>query len=70
MIPLYLIQKYLWKSFKFHSNLDLRETLLRKFPKYYHEMLYKWEKFLSSSPDLPSDIISQFIWLDKTIKID
>ena len=39
VIPLYLKQKYLCKNFKFHSNLDFRKTLLRKFPKYYQEML-------------------------------
>ena len=69
VIPLYLIQKYLCKNFKFHSNLDLRKTLLRKFPKYYQEMLYKWGTFLSS-PNLPPYIISQFIWFNKKIQID
>ena len=61
VIPLYLIQKYLCKTSKFHSNLDLRKSRLRKFTKYYREMLFKWGEFLSSSPDLPSAIISQFI---------
>ena len=55
------------KNFKFHSNLDLRKTLLRKFPKYYHEMFYELGKFLSSSPNLPSAIISQCIWFNKKI---
>ena len=59
------------KNFKFHSNLDLRKTLLRKFPKlcYINEMLYKWGTFLSS-PNSPSAIISQFIWFSKKIQID
>ena len=69
VIPLYLIQKYLCKIFKFHSNLDLRKSCLRKFPIYYQEMLYKWGKFLFSSPNLPSAIISQFIWFNKKIQI-
>ena len=61
--------KCLCKNFKFHSNLDLRKSRLRKIPKYYQEMLYKWEKFLSSSPNLLSAIISQFIWFNEKIKI-
>ena len=65
VIPLYLIQKYLCKNFKFHSNLDLRKSRLRKFLKYYQEVLYTWGKFLSSSPNSPLAIISQFIWLKK-----
>ena len=70
VIPRYLIQKYLCKNFKFHSNLDLRKSRLRKFPKYYQKMLYKWGKFLSSSPCLPSAIISQLLWFNKKIQID
>ena len=69
VIPLYLIPKYLCKNFKFHSNLDLRKSRLSKFPKYYQENLYKWGKFLSSSPNLLLVIISQFIWFKK-IQID
>ena len=70
VIPLYLILKYLCKNLKFHSNLDLRKSCLRKFPKYYQEMLHKWGKSLSSSPYLPSTIISQFNWFNKKIEID
>ena len=33
-------------------------------------MLYKCVKFLSSCPNLPSAIISHFIWFNKTIQID
>ena len=33
-------------------------------------MLYKWGKFLSSSSNLPSAIISQFIWFNKKIQTD
>ena len=47
-----------------------QKSRLRKFPKYYQEMLYKWGQFLSSFPNLPSAIISQFIWLNKKIQID
>ena len=33
-------------------------------------MLHKWGKSLSSSPNLPSTIISQFNWFNKKIQID
>ena len=66
----YFIHKYLCKSFKFHSNLDLRKSRLRKFPKHYEEILYKRGKLLSSSPNLPAATISQFIWFNKKIQID
>ena len=33
-------------------------------------MLYKWKKFLSSSPNLPSAIISQLIQFNKKLQID
>ena len=70
VIPSILYWNIYKKNFKFHSNLDLRKTLLRKLRKYYQEMLYGWWKFLSSSPNLPSAIISQFVWFDKKIQID
>ena len=47
------------------EGLTLRKSCLKKFPKYYQEMFYKWGK--SSSPNLLSVIISQFIWFSKKI---
>ena len=58
------------KNFKFHQNLDLRDFTLKIFPKYYQEIIYRWSKYLSSSPYFPSSIASQFLWLNKDIKID
>ena len=49
----YLIQEHLCKKFKFYSNLDFT-----KFPKHYQEILYKWKKLISPSPDLLSDTTS------------
>ena len=69
LIPLYLIHKNLGKNFKFHSNLDLSEHILQKFPKYYQEIFRKWGKYLSSPPNLPSTIANQFIWFNKNIKV-
>ena len=49
----YLTQEYLCKNFKFYSNLDFTEFL-----KHYQEILYKWKKLISPSPDLLSDTTS------------
>ena len=58
------------KNFKFHPNLDLKDFSLKIFPKYYQEIIYRWSKYLSSPPFLPSSIASQFLWLNKDIQID
>ena len=58
------------KSFKFNPNVDLKDLSLKIFPKYYQEMIYRWSKYLSSPPSLPSSIPSQFLWLNKDIQVD
>ena len=61
---------HLGKTFKFHPNLDLKNFSLEDFPKYYQEIIYRFSKYLSSPPSLLSLITSQFLWLNKDIKID
>lgn len=58
------------KSFKFHTNLDLRNFPLKIFLKYHQEVIYRWSKYPPSLPSFPSLIASQFLWLDKQIQID
>ena len=70
VIPLYLIEMHFGKNFKFHPNLDLRNFSLKIFPKYYQEKIYRWSKYLSSSPSLTWSTASQFLWLNKDIQID
>ena len=70
VIPLYLIEMHFGKNFKFHPNLGLTDFSLKIFPKYYQEIIYRWSKYLSSPPSLPSSIASQFLWLNKDIQID
>ena len=65
-----VIEMHFGKNFKFHLNLDLRKFSLKIFPKYYQEIIYRWSKYLSSPPSLPSSIASQFLWLHKDIQID
>ena len=67
VIPLYLIEIHFGKN---HPNLDLRNFPFEIFPKYYQVIIYRWSKYLSSPPSLPSSIASQFLWLNKDIQID
>ena len=44
LIPLYLIRQYLGKKFKFHSNLEVSNSNLCKFPKFYKEIFIRLGK--------------------------
>ena len=58
------------KNFVFHSNLSIKEKVVKKFPKVYQETLTSWEKYLSSSTKVLSTVVSQFIWCNEYIEID
>ena len=61
-IPLFLIGKYLGKTFKFHNNIDINNEILSKFPSFYQDIFIKWIKSYTAKPTLPSMILSEFIW--------
>ena len=67
LIPLYLFPQYLGKNFKFHSNLEISHSILRKFPKFYKEIFIRWGKHLASPATLPSTVACQVIWYNKHI---
>ena len=56
IIPLYLFRQYLGKNFKFHSNLQVSHSILRKFPKFYKEIFIRWGKHLASPATLASTV--------------
>ena len=70
IIPSHLIDTYLGKNFKFHSNLCIPANKIKRFPIYYKQIFKRWSENLSSSPSLPSAIASQVIWYNKCIKVD
>ena len=70
IIPPYLINTYLEKNFKFHSNLGIPANKIKHFPIYYKQILKRWKENLSSSPSLPSAIASHVTWYNKYIKVD
>ena len=71
VIPLFLIKNHLGKDAVFYSNLSMKQNVVKKFPKFYQEILTRWGKYLSSPPNvLPAVVASQFIWYNEYIKID
>ena len=60
IIPFVFINKYLGKYLKFHSNLNIHCWLIKKFPKYYQEIIGNWSQKLSCIAKMDSAILSQF----------
>ena len=70
IIPSYLIDTFLWKIFKFHSNLAIPDNKIKYFPINYKQIFKRWSENLSSSPSPPSAIASQVIWYNICIKVE
>ena len=69
IIPLGFINKYLGNDFKFHSNLQIDSKYVKTFPKYFKEIITAWSRNLACKPDIPSAILSQFLWYNNLICI-
>ena len=69
-IPVHLIKSTFGINFKFHSNLNLEDSKILTFPSFYKQLFRNWRKYLSSSVNSPSSILSQPIWYNKNIKIN
>ena len=69
-MPSYLINTFLRKNFKFHSNLGIPASKIKCSPIYDKQIFKRWSEKLTSFPSLPSTIASQDIWYNKCIKID
>ena len=69
IIPLHLIRITLGQNFKFHSNLSYDTKLLTSFPVFYKNIFRYWSQHFTVSPDLPSCILSSFLWYNKDILI-
>ena len=68
--PPHFIIKYFGKSFKFRSCLSFDPKLLIKFPEFYRNILFQWSSSLFASSELPSCILSNFLWFNKHILIE
>ena len=69
IIPLGFINKYLGKDFKFHSNLQIDSKYVKTFPKYFKEVINAWSRNLACKPNIPSAILSQFLWFNNFVCI-
>ena len=45
VILLLLIKNHPGESFIFHSNLGTKQSVVKRFPKFYQEILTRWEKY-------------------------
>ena len=57
-------------SGKFQSNLSFKKSSLKKLLRFYRYILNSWSQSLSGSPENSSQILSQFSWFNKYIKIE
>ena len=67
---LYLLKKTFDPSFKFHSNLSFNKSNFKKLLPFYRQMILSWSQYLSSSPETPSQVLSQFLWYNNYIKFE
>ena len=70
LIPLYLTEKSFGRSFKFHSNLLLESNKTKFFPSFSREIFLYWKKHLIMMTEIPSSILSQYLWYNANIQID
>ena len=70
LIPLYLIEKSFDTSFKFHSNLLFKSNKTKFFPSFYREIILNWKKRLAMITEIPSCILSQYLWYNRSIQVD
>ena len=67
LIPLYLIEKSFGTSFIFHSNLLFKTKFS---PPFYREIILNWNKILAMITEIPSWILSQYLWYKGIIPVD
>ena len=71
VIPSYLISKHFDKKFNFHSILSFDATIAQNFSKIYKGIFFNWHKYLTSTSDRPSCILSYFyLYCNKNILIN
>ena len=69
LIPLYLTEKSFGRSFKFHSNLLFKSNQTNFSPSFYWEIILYWKKHLVMMTEIPSCILSQYLWYNANIQI-
>ena len=62
LIPLFLIEKPFYRSFKFHSNVLFKSSKTKYYRSFYWEMNLSWKKHLAMKTEICSCILSQYLW--------
>ena len=70
VIPLFFTNKTFGEHFKFHSNLDFSDDIVKCFPSFYKSMFLNWKKIFHVNPCVPSCILNQVLWFNKFIQIN
>ena len=70
LVLLYLTEKSFGTSFKFHSNLLFKSNKTKFFPSFYREIIFNWKKDLVVTAKMPSYILSQYLWYNKSVQVD
>ena len=53
------------KNFVFHSNLSIKQKVVKKFPKFYQETLTWWGKYFCYRQKVLPAVVFQFIWYNE-----
>ena len=70
LIPLYLIEKSFGTGFKSHSNLIFKSNKIKFFSSLYRQIILNWKKRLAMITEVPSCILSQYLWYNGSIQVD
>ena len=71
LILIYLIEKSLGTSIKFHSNLLFKSNnKIYSLIHFYREIILNWKKHLAMMAEISSCILSQYLWYNKSIQVD
>ena len=70
LILLYLIEKSFDRSFKFHSNFFFKSNKTKFFPSFYLDTILCWKNHLAMMTEIPSCILSQYLWYNANIQVD
>ena len=57
-------------KFKFHSNVFLIKTSLKKLLPFYRDIFINWKTHFSWRPETPAGLLSQFLWFNKYTQIE
>ena len=70
LIPLFLNKNSLGSSFKFHSNVFVKRNKIKFFVSFYKEIFLYWKKYLTRKSEIPSCILSQYLWYNENIQVE